>query len=109
MKRRGRKHIAASIARRRQAYNRRRFKSRAIRAQAAKLARAQRIWTKRIKKAAAILAALMQLHGTPALESWVATRLLMNQNEAAEIHRTVNRGGRGKAAAKKKRRRIESP
>jgi hypothetical protein len=92
-------------ATRRRAYNRRRFKSRLIRARAAKLARVNKIWSKRIKKAAAVLAALMQLHGTPALETWVAGRLLRQQEFATEIHRTINRGGRGKAAVKKKRRR----
>lgn len=97
-------------ATRRRAYNRPRFLTRAARARAAKLARARKRWANRIKKAAAVLAALMQLHGTPALETWVATRLLDHQDRATEIHRTINRGGRGRAVAKKhKKRRRESP
>jgi hypothetical protein len=95
-------------ATRRRAYGRRRFKSRAVRARAAKLARARKRWAKRIKTSAMVLAALMQLHGTPALETWVAERLLHNQNKATEIHRKLTRGGHGKAAVKKKKRR-ESP
>ena len=94
-------------ATRRRAYNRRRFKSRLVRARAAKLARANRTWAKRIKKAAVILAALMQFHGTPALESWVADRLLRHQERATEVHRKL-RGGRRRPAFRKRKRR-ESP
>jgi len=90
--------------RRRRAYGRRRFKSRTARARAARLARSKNRWAKRIRMAAVILVTLMQAHGTPALESWVADRLLRNQEKATEIHRKISRGGHGKAAVKKKKR-----
>lgn len=62
----------ATRGRRHRAYTRRRFKSRTARARAAQVERAKKLWAKRIRMAAAILVTLMQAHGTPALESWVA-------------------------------------
>jgi hypothetical protein len=55
--------------------------------------------------AAAVLATLMQVHGTPVLEAWVANRLLDHQERATEVHRKLTRGGHGKAVAKKMKRR----
>lgn len=97
-----------AVVKRKAAYNRRRFKSRKARARAALIARRKKLWAKRIKKAAAVLAALMQLHGTPSLETWVADRLQRHQERATEVHRKLTKGGHGRTAAKKKKQ-LESP
>jgi hypothetical protein len=91
--------------RRRLAYNRTRFLTRAARARAAKRERIKKRLAKRVKMAAVVLAALMQLQGSPVLEAWVATRLLRNQEKATEVHRKITRGGHGRAAIKKQKRR----
>lgn len=91
----------ATRGRRHRAYGRRRFKSRTARARAAQIERAKKLWAKRIRVAAIVLATLMQAHGTPALDSWVADRLLRHQERATEVHRKITRGGHGRAAAKK--------
>jgi hypothetical protein len=105
-----RKHKAASkeARRRHRAYNRTRFLTREARARAAKRERLKKKWTAQLKKVAVVLAALMQLHGQPNLEVWVADRLLREQEKATSIHRKLLSGGCGRIAIKKKKR-LESP
>ena len=108
MSKRRRKITSKDARRRHRAYNRPRFLTSAARARAARRERLKKRWAKQLKMVAAVLAALMQLHGQPNLEVWVADRLLRQQEKATSIHRKLLMGGCGKIAIKKKKH-LESP
>lgn len=103
MSKRRRKVTKKEARRRHRAYHRTRFLTREARARAARIERRKKAWKKQLKKVAVVLAALMQLHGQPNLEVWVADRLLRQQEKATSIHRKLLSGGCGKIAIKKKK------